>query len=241
MSRSWARSLKHTQHTGVHTISLLDWRLDQMLEYLWTVSMSAFISLSSSASLLEALTVSRLDSSRRPSFRTLRISSWNNTKKKQPGEDEEVRNRDKRATEGREGEKSRLQPSSVGIGVCASAAGTRWRWLRLEVRTRTVLIRSPAAAGRSPSLSQQKSRWPGDNQTTTNRNLSHTHNTFSKQKTRDSGAKTRHQTHTGLGSDHGAQWCLLFIFTPVYQPDCSSSRSRWRSELMCDVFATLPE
>ena len=195
MSLSWARSLKHThtQHTGVHTRSLSDWRCNQMSEYLWTVSMSALISLSSSASLLEALTVSRLDSSRRPSFRTLRISSWNNTtKKKQPGEneDEELRNKDKRVTE-REREKSRPRPSSVGIGVCASAAGTRWRWLRLEVRTQTVLIRSPAAAGRFPSLSQQKSRWPGDNHTRRETRehkqemITHTHNTFSKQKTFD--------------------------------------------------------
>lgn len=47
--------------------------------YLWTVSMSTLMSLSSSTSLLEALTVSRLDSSRRPSFSTLRMSSWKMT------------------------------------------------------------------------------------------------------------------------------------------------------------------
>lgn len=51
--------------------------MDLMIMYLWTVPISICISLSSSTSLLEALTVSRLDSSRRPSFSTLRMSSWN--------------------------------------------------------------------------------------------------------------------------------------------------------------------
>lgn len=48
--------------------------------HLWTVSMSPLMSCSSSTSLLDAFTVSRLDSSRRPSFTTLRMSSWNRKK-----------------------------------------------------------------------------------------------------------------------------------------------------------------
>lgn len=41
-----------------------------------------------------------------------------------------------------------------------SAAGIQWRQLHLEVHSQTALSRSPAAPGRSPSLSLQRSQWP---------------------------------------------------------------------------------
>lgn len=166
MSLSWARSLQHTwthdkqEHVPMCLGNLLIYHLNSAIhahiylfsdtvQYLWTVSISICISLSSSTSLLEAFTVSRLDSSRRPSFSTLRMSSWN----KNVGW--------KRGFKGRESERERSErpPSSVGIGVCASAAGTRWHWLHLEVLCRRALIQSPAAAGRFPSLSLRSSRW----------------------------------------------------------------------------------
>lgn len=153
MSLSWARSLKHTsRHITIKRprklkfsqINLIIWpesfistghnmfkhsHKTWITFHLWTVSISAWISLSSSISFLAALTVSRLDNSRRPSFSTPRISSWqsnNEPHKTSVNTEAAQRSSNNYVKKTKWHIESSWQPSSVGICGCGNAAGILW-------------------------------------------------------------------------------------------------------------------